>query len=173
MRIELASLEGGKGDFDYVYEPGELDLDDDRLRLCGIPRVSGLIEHKAGRVEVEGRLVAQVEVECDRCLKAVELPLDVRFDRELVTARDYEEQSAAELTEDDLDLSVYDGEAIDVDELVKEELMLAVPAQVLCKEDCKGICAVCGEDNNLVKCGCETAEADPRWSGLKDLVNGK
>jgi uncharacterized protein len=173
MRIELASLEGGKGDFDYVYEPDELNLDDDRMRLAGIPRVSGRIEQKGRRVEVEGRLVTQVEVECDRCLKPVELPVDARFEREFMTAQDYEEQQAVELTEDDLDLSVYDGEAIDIDELVKEELMLAVPAQVLCREACQGICAVCGEDKNLVNCGCATEEIDPRWSALKGLVNGK
>jgi uncharacterized protein len=126
-------------------------------------------------VEVSGRLAARVQLECDRCLKPVELPVDSRFKLEYVTAADYEAQQqaqqAVELTEEDLDLSVFDGEVIDVDELVTEELLLAIPDQVLCNDNCKGICPVCGKDRNAVECNCETKEVDPRWAGLKELVN--
>ena len=171
MRIELAGLEGGKGTFAHAYAPGELVLKDDRVRLLVAPTISGNTRQKERRVHVSGRLAARVQVECDRCLKLVELPVDSVFRLEYVTAEDYQAQQAVELTEADLDLSVFDGEVIDIDELATEELLLAVPEHVLCKDNCKGICPVCGVDRNSVDCECQTAEADPRWAGLKELVN--
>jgi len=173
MRIELAGLEDGKGAFAHSYAPDELVLEDDRVRLFAAPTVSGSIRQKERRVHVTGRLAARGQIECDRCLKPVELPIDSGFKREYVTPEDYQAQQAVELTEEDLDLSIFDGEVIDVDELVTEELLLAVPDQVLCKDDCKGMCPGCGVDRNSIECGCQTAEVDPRWAGLEKLVNGK
>ena len=88
-------------------------------------------------------------------------------------AEEYKSQQDAELSVEDLDLTIFDGEVIDVDALVAEELLLAVPDHLVCRDDCKGICPVCGADRNVADCGCDTAEVDPRWAGLKELVNGK
>ena len=173
MRIELSGLENGKGEFAYSYAQQELILEDDRVRLVDPPQVSGNVRQEGRRVHVSGRVAARVQVECDRCLKLVEVPVDSRFKLEYVTPEDYQAQQAVELTEDDLDLSIFDGKQIDIDELVKEELLLAVPDHVLCEDDCKGICLGCGVDRNSVDCECQTAEVDPRWAGLKRLVNSK
>ncbi|HCX31986.1 MAG TPA: hypothetical protein DHU55_19790 [Blastocatellia bacterium] len=172
MRIELANLEG-PNEFAHEYAPGELVVDDERSRLLEGPSISGHIIRADRRINVNGRIDALLQVECDRCLKPVELPVKSEFKLEYVTAEDYRAQQAVELTEDDLDLSVFDGAVIDIDELVTEELLLAVPAQVLCKDNCLGICLVCGADRNQIDCGCAKAEVDPRWAGLKELVNGK
>jgi uncharacterized protein len=173
MRIELANLEGGKGEFAHAYGPGELTLEDERLRLVSGPQVSGRIHREGRRVSVTGCVIAQLQVECDRCLKPVDLPVNSRFKLEYVSPEEYESQHAVELNDDDLDLSVFDGEVVDIDALVAEELVLAVPDQMFCKSDCKGLCPVCGGDRNSNDCGCQTAEVDPRWAGLKELVNGK
>ena len=74
-----------------------------------------------------------------------------------------------ELAEEDLALSIFDGEFIDVDEIVREQLLLAIPAQLICQENCKGFCPVCGADRNVTDCNCDATEIDPRWSGLRDL----
>lgn len=173
MRIELASLESGKRSFAHKYSPGELELDDDRVSIVGPPAVSGEIRQKGQRLQVSGNVSGRVQLECDRCLKPIELGIDSKFDVEFVTAEDYQAQQALELTEADLNLSVFDGEVLEIDELVKEELLLAVPDHVLCKEGCKGMCPVCGVDRNSIDCVCEPREVDPRWSGLKRLVNSK
>jgi uncharacterized protein len=173
MRIELADLEHGKGAFAHVYTTGELNVADERVRLLDPPTVSGEVRQSGGRAHVSGRVTGRIGLECDRCLQPVELPVDSRFELEYVTPEDYQAQQAIELTEDDLDLSTFDGETIDVDELVVEELMLAVPDHVLCSENCKGICATCGADRNSNECGCESQQVDPRWAGLKELVNRK
>ena len=173
MRIELASLEGARAGFAHSYAEGELVLEEDRLRVLQPPTVSGEICREGRRLHAQGRVIARVQVECDRCLRLIEFPVDSGFELEYVTQEDYQAQQAIELTEDDLDLSVFDGEVIDIDALVTEEILLAVPDHILCKEDCKGICPGCGADRNSVECGCETTGADPRWAGLKELVNGK
>ena len=173
MRIELARLESGKGVFAHKYAPDELALEDERVKLIEPAEVSGNVRQRGNRTHVSGRVTTRVQAECDRCLKSIELPIDSYFKLEYVTAEDYRAQQAVELTEEDLDLSVFDGEAIDIDELVKEEVLLAVPDHVLCEDSCKGICPVCGANMNSVDCGCEAREIDPRWAGLKKLVNSK
>jgi uncharacterized protein len=173
MRIELASLEHGKRSFAHKYSAGELALEDDRVSIVEPPAVAGEIRQKRQRLRVTGTVSGRVQVECDRCLKLVEVGIDSKFDVEYVTAEDYQAQQALELTEADLNLSVFDGEGLEIDELVKEELLLAVPDHVICSEACRGMCAVCGVDKNSVDCECEAREVDPRWSGLKELVNRK
>ncbi len=65
------------------------------------------------------------------------------------------------------------GKQIDLDELVREELLLAVPTHLVCQENCKGVCPTCGADRNVTDCRCGEEYVDPRWAGLKKLVNGK
>jgi len=173
MRIELATLEGAKGEFAHAYAPDELDLQDEWVSLRIPPAVSGQIRRDGARLKVNGRVAAQLQLECDRCLKLMEFLVDSRFKLEYVTREDYEAQQAIELTEDELDLSIFDGHGIDLDELVREELLLAVPTHLLCQEGCKGVCPTCGVDRNSTDCRCGNEEIDPRWAGLKELVNGK
>lgn len=173
MRIELASLEGAKGEFAHTYAPEELDLQDEWVRLLVPPVVSGRIRKDGARAHVAGRVGAKLQLECDRCLKLIEFPVDSRFELEYVTREDYEAQQVIELTEDELDLSIFDGEVIDLDDLVREELLLAVPTHLLCQQNCKGVCATCGADRNSTDCQCENEEVDPRWAELKKLVNSE
>lgn len=174
MQIEVASLAESGKDFDHQYRPEELSLEDERVHLLDPqPYVRGRIRVDRSRVKVTGRITGHLQLECDRCLKPLNSAVAARFSREYATAAEYAAQHAVELSEDDLNLSVFDGAVIDVDSLVREELLLAAPDQVLCQENCQGICPTCGTDRNADACNCETAEVDPRWAGLKELVNGK
>ena len=170
MRIELDKLEGTGGQFAHAYEPEELVLDDEHVRLTRWPEVSGNARRNGQQVRLRGTITARAEVDCDRCLKSVDIPVETDFDVTYVPAADYgAEPEAAELQEDDLGLSIFDGESIDVDELVREQVLLTLPTRALCGEDCKGLCPVCGEDRNKEACACEPTEVDPRWAALKDL----
>lgn len=170
MRIEIDSLVGKAKAFAHAYETGELDFSDDRVRLVEPPEISGQVTPKGKQFVVEGRLTALTEVDCDRCLSAVRVPVLTEFSLQYVSAVDYEILQAAELEEADLALAVFDGEAIDIDEIAREQILLAVPVRSLCDDECKGFCAVCGADRNLKDCGCPTADSDPRWAGLKELA---
>ena len=174
MQIEVASLSASGKTFEHHYQAGELVLEDERVRLIDPqPAVSGRARTDHGRVKVTGEFTANLQLECDRCLKSVDSSVKGTFSREYATAAEYEAQRAVELSEDDLDLSIYDGQVIDIDGLIREELLLAAPDPLLCQPDCRGICPTCGADLTAGNCNCEATDIDPRWAALKELVNGK
>jgi uncharacterized protein len=171
MRIELENLEGGKGSFAHTYQPDELNPLDERVSLAAPASVSGNVRRAGNEVFVDGHVETRAKLECDRCLKPVELPVIADFALEYMTGADYESSSVAALSEEQMSVSVFDGETIDVGEIVKEQILLAVPARALCREDCKGICPECGIDLNIGQCNCSADEVDPRWAALKSLKN--
>ena len=173
MQIELTGLEKSGGRFEHNYLPDELELNDERVVLAGSPAISGRISIDGHVLKIQGDLQARVQVECDRCLKPIELPVKTDFKLEYGTPQQYCESHAAELTEEELELSVFDGDVVDIDEIVREQLLLAVPIQVLCQADCKGLCANCGINRNIADCNCEDKKIDPRWAELKKLANSK
>jgi len=170
MRIELENLEGGKSDFAHVYKPEDLNPVDERLSLTAPTTVTGKVRRPRNEVFVNGQIDTRVQVECDRCLQPVELPVNADFELEYISDSDYKSGGPVELTEAEMSVSVFDGEAIDVDEIVKEQILLAVPTRMLCREDCKGICPECGIDRNTGECSCTTNDIDPRWAALKGLT---
>jgi uncharacterized protein len=169
MRIELENLEGGRGDFAHVYQPDELNPVDERITLIEPVTVNGKVRLSRNEVFVNGHVDTRAQVECDRCLQQVQLPVNVDFELEYITGSDYESSEVVELGEEALSVSVFDGRTIDVDEIVKEQILLAVPTRMLCREDCKGICPECGIDRNTGECNCVTDNIDPRWAALKNL----
>jgi uncharacterized protein len=173
MLVELASLERQGGKFAHNYEPGELELNEDRIKIAAPPRISGRIQQSDAKITVTGEVQAELQLECDRCLKSLSIPVSSAFEVEYVTPDVYQAGQGTELLDEDLSLSVFDGAVVDIDELVREQLLLALPAQVLCREDCKGLCPVCGGDRNLKDCQCQEVDIDPRWAGLKEVVNRK
>ena len=66
-----------------------------------------------------------------------------------------------ELLSADMGLAAYEGDAVDLDELVREQITLALPSRRLCREECKGLCPKCGADLNAAECSCERGEIDP------------
>jgi uncharacterized protein len=170
MRIELENLEGGKGSFAEVYDPEKLNPVDERVSLIAPATVNGKVRLSGNEVFVNGHIETQAQVECDRCLKPIELPIDADFTLEYIRDSDYESSEAVELTEAQMSVSMFDGQGIDVDEIVKEQILLAVPTRMLCREDCKGICPECGTDRNTGDCSCVTNDIDPRWAALKNLT---
>ncbi|HEU4766504.1 MAG TPA: DUF177 domain-containing protein [Pyrinomonadaceae bacterium] len=167
MRIELEKLEGGRRDFAHVYQPDELNPIDERVDLTQPATIKGRVRLSGNEVLVEGHVEAEAQLECDRCLKPVQLPVSADFTLEYITGADYASSSAAALSEEEMSVSVFDGESIDVDEIVKEQILLEVPARTLCREECKGICPECGIDLNTGECSCTPNEIDPRWAALK------
>ena len=168
MRLELENLEKD-GSFAQVYAPEELHFDEQDLRLAEPARAEGHARRKSGEVQVSCTLTTTVETPCARCLKPVLLPIKAEFSERFVTEVSWRAETQHELASEDLSISVFDGETIDLDELVREEIELATPVQVFCREDCKGLCPACGVDRNLKSCECGAQEIDSRWEKLKDL----
>jgi len=168
MRIEIDSDDDSGARFSETYERGELGFDESELRLIEPVTVKGQVLRKRGEVELRGELHTKAAIPCSRCLKEVERSIDLNFSERFATAAAWQGEEQHELSEDDLDLGVVD-EAVELNDLVKEEILLALPTHVLCDENCKGICPNCGADRNLTDCRCEMQQVDARWEKLKDL----
>ena len=116
------------------------------------------------KLHIIGENSLTVIIPCDRCLEDV--PVDLELDIEKNVNLDVE--SAKD--EDDSDEANYiDGYHLDVEQLLYNEILVGWPTKVLCSEDCKGICSVCGQNLNEGTCDCEDTSLDPRMSVIRDL----
>ncbi|HEX8709540.1 MAG TPA: DUF177 domain-containing protein [Pyrinomonadaceae bacterium] len=171
MRIELENLEQTGDAFEHTYQPDELDLEEEHARLTGPAEVRGRVSRSGQEVRLRGKIRAAAEVDCDRCLSPAPVAVETAFDVGYIPVEAYTASEAAELQEADLSLSIFDGATIDVDELVREQVLLELPARALCAEDCRGLCPACGSNRNTAPCSCQSTETDPRWAALEKLVN--
>jgi len=121
-----------------------------------------------GQVLARGILRTTMDRPCRRCLEPVDPEVEEWL--ELVwsvpDALDSSDEDDGEIRT--LDLG--SGE-LDLGPVLREELILAAPAWVVCREDCRGLCPVCGGNLNETECGCSLQEPDPRWDALRDLRN--
>ncbi len=118
----------------------------------------------------QGRISGSVIGHCARCLE--EYPFDLGKDFFVVLVPKAELPMEAELSGEELDLSFYEGDQVDLSPLVREQIILALPTRPLCREDCKGLCAHCGADLNTQSCACPTGGGDPRLAVLRNLKVG-
>jgi uncharacterized protein len=120
-------------------------------------------------VLVTGEFDAAVPLTCSRCLEEFRRPVHAA-----VAAR-YAPRPAVpgdvELGSDDLDLDFYDHDELNLDSLIETETTLALPMKPLCREDCRGLCPVCGGNRNVTPCTCEGRAPDPRLAVLRDLAD--
>ena len=120
----------------------------------------------------QGRISGTVTGHCGRCLEAYAFPLEVDFHVVLVPKTD-DLTPAAELSDEELDLSVYEGEVVDLAPLLREQVILALPTRPLCDDGCKGLCPGCGVNLNVERCRCAAAVGDPRLAVLRNIKIGR
>jgi uncharacterized protein len=170
MMIDLTRPGKFPLEFDIQIPGDEIDLDTEGVKLAGDVREKGTVTRHIVETRVEGDINARIEVDCTRCLKPVETVLDIPFSVSYTAPENYTDEKETELHPGDLDLAVSEDDRIDLKEVAREQILLNLPEQVLCGEDCKGWCEKCGADRNLINCKCDGKETDPRWAALKDLI---
>jgi DUF177 domain-containing protein len=162
LQVDLRELAHGP-----VETVGQLPGDDPLFEGLGVPltepvSVAGRLQHAGeGRFYWRGSLATRIAGQCRRCLAPV--PLAVVADVNALFSRDadaLEDPNSYPLTPDATE--------IDLRPAVREELLLAVPQWVVCRDDCRGLCPRCGKDRNAGSCGCPPA-LDLRWHGLAAL----
>ena len=169
MIIDLVNLEGSTHPFEFSVAASEFDLDGENVRLKSDVIASGELTKQIIQTDVAGLISADAEIDCTRCLLPIEQRLEINFDVSYITADEFAEDAGGGLEGGDLDTDVFDGESLDLKEVVREQILLNLPVQIFCREDCKGLCQNCGANRNLINCSCEEPEIDPRWSALKNL----
>lgn len=123
---------------------------------------------KASQVHVTGSIRGKLNMVCHRCLESFSFPLEISVETFLQRKPTYLKEDEVELSEEDLLWEFFDGDEIDVDLLVAEEIFLSLPQVLLCSEDCKGLCPVCGKNLNIQTCSCKRMEFSP-FETLKEL----
>ena len=177
MLIELAELELHPIDFQEEFPPDAIDLGED-VRQLTLLKTSGraqlVVEHHGKRnviqdIRLNGELATRLELLCARCLEPVAQDVTRKFDllyRPLGTDAGNEELS---VTVAEAEVGYYQGDGLLLEDAIREQVLLAVPLKVVCREDCKGLCPTCGKNRNTEPCSCAPPLGDPRWSALKDL----
>jgi uncharacterized protein len=169
--FHIRDLELRAGRFDVELSPGTIDFHDPKLRQAGPLKASGKVElvtAALGEIRVKGHLAVHMQADCDRCLEPAECPLNSDFELYYrpMTEGFGEERivNAAEA-----EIGFYEGDGIELNDVLREHVLLALPMQRLCTEDCKGICPSCGQNRNQNECRCQSAAVEDRWSALKEL----
>ena len=167
LKVDLARLERQR----RLQVEAELEPDDPIWAGTGLdlarPLDVRLEAQQVGHdVVVRGRLSGDAALECRRCLKAIEVPIDEEVAVLYQSGIDRAEAEEAE---------VYPlperGKELDLSDMVREHLVLAVPAYPTCSETCKGLCPHCGKNLNEGPCECAPAEQDDRWAALRKLMS--
>jgi uncharacterized protein len=128
-----------------------------------------------GSLHVTGRVHADPELECSRCLKHFPLALDAEFSIDVSPLSAMDKTPEHELTGGELEIEFYQGDEIEPLDFIKEQLLISIPMVPVHSPACKGLCPVCGADLNSGDCGCrrEGLEGFGPFSELKDLFNRK
>lgn len=170
MLIDLAKIMSVKGKVEQIEAPLELEsfvLEGESYPFKEKNPVRLTITHLGERkVKVEGETTVSLNIPCNRCLDDVETFFDIHVSKNL-DFNDTDEDRIKELDE----ANYISGYSLDVDLLIYDELVIDFPLHVLCKEDCKGLCKVCGTNLNHGSCGCDDTVLDPRMSVIRDIFN--
>ncbi len=146
----------------------------DDLGLILVAPLSGTIRlvKAAGDVLVTGTLSTIMQLPCTRCLEPVDVPVTIEIEETFIPITDVATGMHLTLPEDvDDSTLIDDAHILDLTEVVRQELYVSQPNQVLCREDCRGLCPRCGQNLNLDACKCDISEIDSRWSALLTLKN--
>lgn len=118
---------------------------------------------------LEGTLSGSILVACDRCLEPYLFDLKTSFRLFLSIIQNQEGRMEIELIEEDMEVDFIQGEKIELDDIVQEQIHLALPMKCLCHDGCLGLCAVCGKNRNEDPCQCQDGSGHPEFLKLRKL----
>ena len=177
MFLDIKELELHPIEFKEEFQPGVIDLGDEirqRSPLNASGRAERVEEHHGKHkiikdIRLRGELSTGLESSCARCLEPV--PQVVKREFELLYRPLGVDAGKDELsvTDAEAEIGYYQGEGLLLEDVLREQVLLALPLKVTCREECKGLCPQCGANLNQEQCSCTAPVEDPRWSALKEI----
>lgn len=177
MEFTVAQLEKEPIEFDLALSAGSIDFGDEAeqdgpLQTSGKAEV--IHEHRGPKdvvadIRLVGRFQGVFQVPCARCLDPVQIPLSADFDlifRPIGVDGDAAERS---ISAPETEIGYYQEDSLLLEDVLREQVLLSLPARTLCNDDCKGLCPRCGKNRNLEACNCDEGPTDPRWEALQGL----
>ena len=177
MQILISDLQQEPLEFNQNLAPGAIDFGDD-LQQIGDLHAAGradlLEEHRGPRnivtdISLRASYSGSFQAPCARCVDPVTHPIAGEFDlifRPLGTDTDATEHA---ISTSETEIGYYQQDSLALEDVLREQVLLSLPARTLCREDCKGLCLRCGRNRNSETCNCDAVPVDPRWSALGEL----
>jgi len=160
---EKISLEG-------PFEPGVVDFTGENARQIGPLVWSATAERAGEEIRIAGQLSAVMELSCSRCLEPARCEIQKSFD---LFFREHDEdlfdEDDVELSEEDTRTAFFAGTRLAIGDILREQVLLALPMKALCRLDCKGLCPVCGVNRNQNTCNCSAEVFSPHMEKLLEI----
>jgi len=172
MFLSVKEMELRKIRFDETFEPRQIDFTGEDLEQGSPLHAVGtaqLVDHSDGELRIQGRYTVEMAAQCDRCLGRARFPLDAGFDLFYKPMSAIARDEEVEIDEGEAEMGFYEGDGILLEGVLHEQVLLALPMQRICRDDCKGICPACGKNRNETMCDCKAGTPDDRWGALRKL----
>jgi len=169
--IDLKDLAHDKLSFKARFEPGVIDFASDNVRQVGDLDWSITAERAGTEIRIAGNLETSLEITCSRCLEPAQIRVSKPFDL-FFRERDeqmFDEDAEVELEEEDTRTAFFTGTKLAIGDILREQVLLALPMKALCTVDCKGLCPACGTNLNSGGCGCSKEEFSPHMDSLLEI----
>jgi uncharacterized protein len=128
-----------------------------------------LLSVSLGEIRIHGKLSVTMEAACDRCLEPALVEAAKDFDLVYVPVDEGQAGGEKEVDEAGVEVGYYEGRGLQLNDVLREVVLLALPMQLICQAECKGICPTCGGNRNQQSCDCQAHAVDDRWSKLKSF----
>jgi len=177
MLFEIRELEAHAVDFEEHIAPGVIDFGPD-IRQSGDLNSAGraqLVREQHGKhsfindIRLAGDFRTRVALACARCLEPITREVVRKFDLLYRPQGSDAGKEELSVTAAEAEVGYYQGAGLLLEDVLREQILLALPLKAICREDCRGLCPHCGRNLNLEQCACAEPVDDPRWSALKDI----
>lgn len=164
MKLNTGSLSIGVKEYSFVEDTGTVGLDE---RFTGDVAVSARVEKTQKMIELRATLQVKAKLVCDRCAEVFEKNIQTTY--RIVYFFNQDDSGGYPVEE--VVVLPSENTVIDISEDVRQFIQLTIPLKVLCRDDCEGLCQICGTNRNLKTCECTDSYIDPRWEQLNKLLN--
>jgi uncharacterized protein len=169
MLLDLNKIHGPRERYEKVYPPEAFPSEGETFRVVAPVSLAFDIVKDKAHFQLIGTVKTTLELPCSRCVEPFLWPIENAFDLRYQPHAVNTGEGEREIEEDDLTTAFYENEQIDLRELMREQFYLTLPMKPLCRDDCKGLCAMCGTNLNRGTCDCKREWEDPRLAVLKTL----
>jgi len=169
MWIDIDQIPEGGLKLEFQEPPNILEFEETGVRVSGLVSVACHIQKYKGTIFVRGNISTILEMECGRCLENFPYRLESELEVDYQPAHREDSEEEVVLEDNDLLAIYYTGQEINLTEAVRDQIVLEVPIQPICLEECRGLCPTCGTNLNIAPCHCAREEINPRWEALKNL----
>jgi uncharacterized protein len=169
MFLDIKDLAVRKLPIRKSYAPGSIDYQTSEIKQVEPLEVTATAELVDGQIRISGDLETKVELVCARCLEPVVEEVSRSFDLLYSPLPKGTRPEEVRLKDDDAEIGFFEGEGLFLADVIREQVLLALPMKVICRSDCRGLCPNCGANLNHEDCRCETHATDPRLAPLARL----